>query len=78
MVITTSQAKVASGHSFYNLEGTGDGYFACDGKMIPVKWHHEGVDGPFRFTQEDGTPITLGVGSTYCAIVSTDGSITAE
>lgn len=78
LVITTSQAKVASGHSFYNLEGTGDGYFACDGKMIPVKWHHEGVDGPFRFTQEDGTPITLGVGSTYCAIVSTDGSITAE
>ena len=78
LVVTTEQSKASSGHSFYELDGTGDGYFACGGKMIPVKWHHEGVDGPFSFTLEDGTPITLGVGSTYCAIVSTDGSVTAE
>lgn len=81
LVITTPQSKKTSEHgthSFYDLDGTGDGYFACGGKMIPVKWHHQGVDGPFRFTLEDGTPITLGVGSTYCAIVSTDGSVTAE
>lgn len=78
LIISADQSKVDSGHSFYDLDGTGDGYFACGGKMIPVKWHHEGVDGPFRFTLEDGTPITLGVGSTYCAIVSTNGSIVAE
>ena len=78
LVGTTEQSKASSGHSFYELDGTGNGYFACGGKMIPVKWHHEGVDGPFSFTLEDGTPITLGVGSTYCAIVSTDGSVTAE
>lgn len=78
LIITTTQTKADSGHSFYELDGTGDGYFACGGKMIPVKWHHQGVDGPFRFTLEDSTPITLGVGSTYCAIVSTDGSVTAE
>lgn len=79
LIITTEQTKHPdSGHSFYELDGTGDGYFACGGKMIPVKWHHKGVDGPFRFTLEDGTPITLGVGSTYCAIVSTNGSVTAE
>lgn len=78
LVITAVQSKVSSGHSFYELDGTGDGYFACDGKMIPVKWHHQGVEGPFSFTLEDGTPITLGVGSTYCAIVSTEGSVIAE
>lgn len=78
LVITTKQTKPKAYHSFYELDGTGDGYFACGGKMIPVKWHHQGVDGPFRFTLEDGTPITLGVGTTYCAIVSTDGSVTAE
>lgn len=78
LVITATQTKAESGHSFYELDGTGDGYFACDGKMIPVKWHHQGVDGPFQFTLADGTPITLGVGSTYCAIVSTSGSVTAE
>lgn len=78
LIILASQQKANDGNSFYNLDGTGDGYFACGGKMIPIKWHHEGVDGPFRFTLEDGTPITLGVGSTYCAIVSTEGSVTAE
>ena len=81
LVITTPQSKKTTQHgthSFYELDGTGDGYFACSGKMIPIKWHHKGVDGPFSFTLEDGTPITLGIGSTYCAIISTDGSVTAE
>lgn len=79
LVIVTEQTKVQkTGHSFYDLEGTGDGYFAVDGQMIPVKWHHNGVEGPFSFTLEDGTPITLGVGKTYCAIIGSGGSVTAE
>ena len=78
LVILTSQWNADDNNQYYELNGTGNGYFACNGQMIPVKWHHEGVDGPFRFTLEDGTPITLGVGSTYCAIVSTEGSVTAE
>lgn len=78
LVVITSQTKVGSGHSFYDLDGSGDGYFAVDGKMIPIKWEHEDVNGPFRFTLEDGTPITLGVGKTYCAIIDTKGSVTAE
>ena len=78
LIVTTPQSKADSGHSFYELDGTGDGYYAVDGKMVPVKWHHEDAKGPFSFTMEDGTPITLGVGKTYCAIVSTEGSVTAE
>jgi len=78
LIITTSQSKADSGHSFYELDGTGDGWFAVGGKMIPIKWHHKDADGPFRFALEDGTPITLGVGKTYCAIVSTSGEVTAE
>lgn len=82
LVITAEQSNKLTehgNHSFYALDGSGDGYFAVDGKMIPVKWHHEGVDGPFRFTLEDGTtPITLGIGKTYCAIIDTTGSVTAE
>ena len=66
-------------HSFYAMDGSGDGYFAVDGKMIPIQWHHEGVEGPFRFTLEDGTtPITLGIGKTYCAITDTSCTVTAE
>lgn len=82
LVITAEQSHKLSGHgnhSFYELDGSGDGYFAVDGKMIPVKWHHEDAKGPFSFTLEDGTtPITLGVGKTYCAIIDVTGSVTAE
>lgn len=77
LVISAEQSKLGI-CSFYNLNGTGDGYYAVDGQMVPIKWYHEDVNGPFSFTLEDGTPITLGVGSTYCAIVSTNGSVTAE
>ena len=78
LVVLAEQSKNSKGRSFYDMDGTGDGYFAVDGKMIPIQWHHNGVDGPFQFTMMDGTPITLGVGRTYCAIVSTKGSVSAE
>ena len=76
LVVNTDQTNPTGKHSFYELDGSGDGWFAVDGQIVPVKWHHEDVKGPFSFTLEDGTPITLGVGSTYCAII--DGSVEAE
>lgn len=78
LVVMATQTRASTGHSFYDLDGTGDGYFAVDGKMVPIKWQHEDAKGPFRFTLADGTPITLGIGKTYCAIVSTEGSVKAE
>ena len=75
-----SNKETAHGnHSFYAMDGSGDGYFAVDGQMIPIQWHHDGVDGPFRFTLIDGTtPITLGIGKTYCAITDTSCNVNAE
>lgn len=65
--------------SFYVLSGSGDGFFAVDGEYVPIKWFHDGISGPFRFTLADGTtPITLGVGTTYCAIADTSGSFTID
>lgn len=81
LVIHAEHSKFNNGYtySFYNLSGSGDGWFAVDGQIIPIKWFHEGVDGPFRFTLADGTtPITLGVGSTYCAIIDVDCTVEAE
>ena len=78
LVIKAPQTFASSGHTFYALDGTGDGWFAVDGQIVPVKWHHEDAKGPFQFTLEDGTPITLGVGSTYCAIVDDDCDVVVE
>lgn len=78
LVVVAEQTHAKSGHSFYNLDGSGKGYFAVNGQLIPVQWQHEDAKGPFHFTLEDGTPITLGVGTTYCAIIGTGGDVTAE
>lgn len=60
-------------HSFYDLIGSGDGYLACDGEIIPVHWEREAVDAPFTYTTEDGEPAFLGVGNSYIAVA--DGSV---
>ena len=62
-------------HSFYDLIGSGEGYFACDGKMVKVLWNRETVDDPVSFTLEDGTPVTLGVGHSYYSVITTRSTV---
>ena len=58
----------SNGYHVANLEGTGDGYFACGGKIIPIKWIHENATDDFSFTLADGTPLVQGVGNSYIGI----------
>lgn len=60
------------------LEGSGEGYFACNGKIIPIKWTHEKETDPFTFTLTDGTPLELGVGSSYIAIAPLTSTVEYE
>ncbi len=53
------------------LLGSGDGYYACGGKIIPIKWYHEVETEPFTFTLADGTPLVQSVGNSYVGIVPT-------
>ena len=53
------------------LLGSGDGYYACGGKIVAIKWHHETDDAPFTFTLLDGTPLEQGVGNSYVGIIPT-------
>jgi hypothetical protein len=62
-------------HMIIDLEGTGTGYYACGGQVIPIKWSRESVYDPFTYTLEDGTPLTLGVGKTYIAIIPTNATV---
>lgn len=54
-----------------DLVGEGEGYFACNGQLVPIKWSRESERTPFVYTLEDGTPLTLGVGKSYVALVPT-------
>ena len=60
------------------LVGSGEGYFACGGKIIPIKWSHDSLDEPIRFTLTDGTPLELGVGSSYIAIAPLTSTVEWE
>lgn len=53
--------------SFYDLTGSGAGYCATGGQLIPIRWSRETLEGPLTFTLEDGTPLNLTPGSTYIA-----------
>ncbi len=61
--------------TYYDLIGSGTGYYACDGKIIPIKWERAKLEDSFKYTLEDGTPVTLGVGTSYVAIAGQKGTI---
>lgn len=58
----------SNGYHVSNVYGSGEGYYACGGKIIPILWHHENETDPFTFTLTDGTPLSQGVGNSYIAI----------
>lgn len=73
LALYAPQTKISDGRdtrSFYDLLGSGNGYLACDGQLIRILWHREDLYGPFSYTLEDGTPLTLGVGKTYVGVAS--------
>lgn len=74
MVLYTSHWKIYDGtysRSYYDLIGSGNGYLAIDGKIVPIMWSRESLRKPFVYTLADGTPITLAEGNTYIGVAST-------
>ena len=71
LVLKADRSRPYGKNSFYEFFTTGEGYFACDGKITKILWSRESVDAPFSYTYEDGTPITLGVGKSYVAVLTT-------
>lgn len=73
MVLYTDQSFRHDGEysrSYYVLEGEGTGVFSMGGQLVNIKWSRADRNSPFVYTLEDGTPLTLGVGSTYIAIAA--------
>jgi hypothetical protein len=64
-----SYVKDDQEHLYVQTTGEGTGYFARDGKIIPIKWSRASESDPFIYTDEAGNPICLGVGKTYIAIL---------
>ena len=68
-----SHVKDKKGHLEVQMTGTGTGYYARDGKIIPIQWSRESNSSHYVYTDMEGNPISFGVGKTYVAITP-DGS----
>ncbi len=55
--------------------GSGEGFFACNGQVVPIKWSRDSVTSPFQYTLANGDPITFGVGKTYVAMIPLTGQV---
>lgn len=58
-----------------DIEGSGEGYYACGGKIVPITWHRSGPNAAFSFTLADGSELQQGVGNSYIAIAPTTSDI---
>lgn len=61
-----------------DLTDSGKGYFACNGKIIPIRWNRESDSDTFHFTLTDGTPLEMGIGSSYIAIAPMTSNVLYE
>ena len=75
-VMFVPMSTIKHGYHVADFLQGGEGYFACNGKIIPIVWSCSGDDQPFRFFSADGTPVEFGVGNTYVAISGIGGEVT--
>lgn len=57
---------------------SGEGWFACGGKIVSIRWSKDGVNAPLVYTLEDGSPLELGVGTSYVNIIPLSSDITVK
>lgn len=70
IAIYTKQWYYTDGtHKFYDTIGSGEGYAAIGGKIVPILWSRESLRAPYVYTLADGTPLTLETGTSYIALV---------
>ena len=66
------------GYHISKILGSGKGYFACNGQLIPILWNRANDDSPFTFTLEDGTALEQGIGSSYIGFIPQKSSVAWE
>ena len=57
-------------HLSIDLVSGGEGYFACGGNIVPIRWERADENAPFRFFNSDGSELELGQGISYVAVYS--------
>ena len=64
-------------HRKVSLQG-GEGYYASAGGIVAIKWTKGDSKDNFKFTYEDGTPLTVNQGNSYVCIKSKAKKVSFE
>ncbi|SCW38516.1 Protein of unknown function [Eubacterium ruminantium] len=64
VLFTTVSIMPDGKYSDVELNGSGEGYYATDGKIVHIKWERSGDDSVTRFYTDDGKAIKLNPGKT--------------
>jgi len=78
LVLFCPISKIAgdsAGRLSVGIVGSGTGYFACGGKYTAINWSKPSATAPISYTLADGTPLTLGAGTSYVCVAPTGGSV---
>ena len=78
VILYTPTYMIEKGYYRAGFGETGEGYYACGGKIIPVMWTCGGEYEPFVFTTLEGKPLDFGIGNTYIAVAHPDSPVVYE
>lgn len=79
LLILRTECKVIDDAGRLEVDlSSGEGWFACGGKLIPITWEKGSYDQQLRYYTLDGQPLTLGQGKSYVGIIPLGKEITAE
>ncbi len=56
--------------------GSGDGYYFCDGKSVPITWEKEAYNAPILFYDAAGEPLVLARGQSFVSCITTTTELT--
>lgn len=54
----------------------GEGWFACGGQYVPIRWEKGFPNGQLRYYTADGAPLVLGQGRSYVCVVPLNSDVT--
>lgn len=77
-IYTDQRVYDGAGHKVYETIGSGEGYAAINGQIVPIKWNRGDLRSNYTYTLADGTPLTLDVGTTYIALVGIKNPISYQ
>lgn len=58
--------------------GSGEGYYFCGGKYIPITWKKDAYNTPITFYDASGAPLSVARGNTFISVVTETADVVIE